>query len=120
MESVSNSVSSQIATQAAVSGALPKTGGPSAGQTGQAGETKNLFKNQPTPSQNLGSEAADNAVKDLYKLANRDPVRSRRRATQNRRRRRRKRRTNGAGGRNQKSFSKSARAPAKFRLRGRG
>ena len=73
MESVSNSVSSQIATQAAVSGALPKTGGPGgpgAGQTGQAGETKNLFKNQPAPSQNLGSEAADNAVKDLDKLVN--------------------------------------------------
>ena len=73
MESVSNSVSSQIATQAAVSGALPKTGGvggPSAGQTGQASETKNLFKNQPAPSQNLGSEAADNAVKDLDKLVN--------------------------------------------------
>ena len=73
MKSVSNSVSSQIATQAADSGALPKTGGPggpSAGQTGQAGETKNLFKNQPAPSQNLGSEAADNAVKDLDKLVN--------------------------------------------------
>lgn len=73
MESVSNSVSSQIATQAAVSGALPKTGGPggpSAGQTGQAGETKNLFKNQSAPSQNLDSEAADNAVKDLDKLVN--------------------------------------------------
>jgi len=73
MESVSNSVSSQIATQAAVSGALPKPGGPggpSAGQTGQAGETKNLFKNQPAPSQNLDSEAADNAVKDLDKLVN--------------------------------------------------
>ena len=73
MESVSNSVSSQIATQAAVSGALPKTGGPggpSAGQTGQAGETKNLFKNQPTPAQNLDFEAADNAVKDLDKLVN--------------------------------------------------
>ena len=70
MESVSNSVSSQIATQAAVSGALPKTGGSNAGQTGQAGETKNLFKNQPAPSQNLDSEAADNAVKDLDKLVN--------------------------------------------------
>lgn len=73
MESVSNSVSSQIATQAAVSGALPKTGGvggANAGQTGQAGETKNLFKNQPTPAQNLDSEAADNAVKDLDKLVN--------------------------------------------------
>ena len=70
MESVSNSVSSQIATQAAVSGALPKTGGANAGQTGQAGETKNLFKNQPAPSQNLDSEAADNAVKDLDKLVN--------------------------------------------------
>ncbi|MBC2882984.1 flagellar hook-length control protein FliK [Campylobacter sp. Marseille-Q3452] len=73
MESVSNSVSSQIATQAAVSGALPKTGGPGgpgAGQTGQAGETKNLFKNQPAPAQNLDSEAADNAVKDLDKLVN--------------------------------------------------
>ena len=73
MESVSNSVSSQIATQATVSGALPKTGGvggANAGQTGQAGETKNLFKNQPAPSQNLGSEAADNAVKDLDKLVN--------------------------------------------------
>jgi len=73
MESVSNSVSSQIATQATVSGALPKTGGvggANAGQTGQAGETKNLFKNQPAPSQNLDSEAADNAVKDLDKLVN--------------------------------------------------
>ena len=73
MESVSNSVSSQIATQAAVSGALPKNGGiggANAGQTGQAGETKNLFKNQPAPSQNLDSEAADNAVKDLDKLVN--------------------------------------------------
>ena len=73
MESVNNAISSQIATQAAVSGALPKTGGPggaNAGQTGQAGETKNLFKNQPTPSQNLDSEAADNAVKDLDKLVN--------------------------------------------------
>lgn len=73
MESVSNSVSSQIATQAAVSGALPKPGGPgspSAGQTGQASETKNLFKNQPAPSQNLDSEAADNAVKDLDRLVN--------------------------------------------------
>nr|WP_315062621.1 flagellar hook-length control protein FliK [uncultured Campylobacter sp.] len=73
MESVSNSVSSQIATQAAVSGALPKTGGvggANAGQTGQAGETKNLFKNQPAPAQNLDSEAADNAVKDLGKLVN--------------------------------------------------
>ena len=73
MESVSNSVSSQIATQAAVGGALPKTGGvggANAGQTGQAGETKNLFKNQPAPSQNLDSEAADNAVKDLDKLVN--------------------------------------------------
>lgn len=73
MESVSNSVSSQIATQAAVGGALPKTGavgGSNAGQTGQAGETKNLFKNQPAPSQILDSEAADNAVKDLDKLVN--------------------------------------------------
>ena len=73
MESVSNSISSQITTQSAVSGALPKTGGPggpSAGQTGQAGETKNLFKNQLAPSQNLDSEAADNAVKDLDKLVN--------------------------------------------------
>lgn len=73
MESVSNSVSSQVATQAAVGGALPKTGGvggANAGQTGQAGETKNLFKNQPAPSQNLDSEAADNAVKDLDKLVN--------------------------------------------------
>ena len=73
MESVSNSVSSQIATQAAVSGALPKTGGvggANAGQMGQAGETKNLFKNQPTPAQNLDFEAADNAVKDLDKLVN--------------------------------------------------
>ena len=73
MESVSNSVSSQIATQAAVGGALPKTGGvggANAGQTGQASETKNLFKNQPAPSQNLDSEAADNAVKDLGKLVN--------------------------------------------------
>lgn len=73
MESVNNAISSQIATQAAVGGALPKTGGvggANAGQTGQAGETKNLFKNQPTPSQNLDSEAADNAVKDLDKLVN--------------------------------------------------
>ena len=73
MESVNNAISSQIATQAAVGGALPKTGGvggAKAGQTGQAGETKNLFKNQPAPSQNLGSEAADNAVKDLDKLVN--------------------------------------------------
>ena len=70
MESVSNSVSSQIATQAAVSGALPKTGGANAGQTGQAGETKNLFQNQPAPPQNLDSEAADNAVKDLDRLVN--------------------------------------------------
>ncbi|WP_122874160.1 flagellar hook-length control protein FliK [Campylobacter showae] len=73
MESVNNSVSSQIATQAAIGGALPKTGGvggANAGQAGQAGETKNLFKNQPAPSQNLGSEAADNAVKDLDKLVN--------------------------------------------------
>ncbi|WP_295140696.1 flagellar hook-length control protein FliK [uncultured Campylobacter sp.] len=73
MESVNNAISSQIATQAAVGGALPKTGGvggANAGQTGQAGETKNLFKNQPAPSQNLGSEAADNAVKDLDKLVN--------------------------------------------------
>ena len=73
MESVNNAISSQIATQAAVGGALPKTGGvggANAGQTGQSGETKNLFKNQPAPSQNLGSEAADNAVKDLDKLVN--------------------------------------------------
>ena len=73
MESVNNAISSQIATQAAVGGALPKTGGvggANAGQTGQAGETKNLFKNQPAPSQNLDSEAADNAVKDLDKLVN--------------------------------------------------
>ena len=73
MESVNNAISSQIATQAAVGGALPKTGGvggANAGQTGQAGETKNLFKNQPAPSQNLGSEAADNAVKDLDRLVN--------------------------------------------------
>ena len=82
MESVSNSVSSQIATQAAVGGALPKTGGvggANAGQTGQAGETKNLFKNQPAPSQNLGSEVADNAVKDLDKLVNKllDELKSR-------------------------------------------
>jgi len=73
MESVNNAISSQIATQAAVSGTLPKTGGvggANAGQTGQTGETKNLFKNQPAPSQNLGSEAADNAVKDLDKLVN--------------------------------------------------
>lgn len=73
MESVNNAISSQIATQAAVGGALPKTGGvggANAEQTGQAGETKNLFKNQPAPSQNLGSEAADNAVKDLDKLVN--------------------------------------------------
>ena len=73
MESVNNAISSQIATQAAVGGALPKTGGvggANAGQAGQAGETKNLFKNQPAPSQNLGSEAADNAVKDLDKLVN--------------------------------------------------
>ena len=73
MESVNNAKSSQIATQAAVGGALPKTGGvggANAGQTGQASETKNLFKNQPAPSQNLGSEAADNAVKDLDRLAN--------------------------------------------------
>ena len=73
MESVNNAISSQIATQAAVGGTLPKTGGvggANAGQTGQAGETKNLFKNQPAPSQNLGSEAADNAVKDLDKLVN--------------------------------------------------
>ena len=70
MESVNNAISSQIATQAAVGGALPKTGGTNAGQTGQAGETKNLFKNQPAPSQNLGSEAADNAVKDLDRLVN--------------------------------------------------
>lgn len=73
MESVNNAISSQIATQAAIGGALPKTGGvggANTGQTGQAGETKNLFKNQPAPSQNLGSEAADNAVKDLDKLVN--------------------------------------------------
>ena len=73
MESVNNAISSQIATQAAVSGALPKTGGvggANAGQAGQAGETKNLFKNQPAPSQNLDSEAADNAVKDIDKLVN--------------------------------------------------
>ena len=73
MESVNNAISSQIATQAAVGGALPKTGGvggANAGQTGQAGETKNLFKNQPAPTQNLDSEAADNAVKDLDKLVN--------------------------------------------------
>ena len=73
MESVNNAISSQIATQSAVGGALPKTGGvggANAGQTGQAGETKNLFKNQPAPSQNLDSEAADNAVKDLDKLVN--------------------------------------------------
>ncbi|MGP1534306.1 MAG: flagellar hook-length control protein FliK [Campylobacter sp.] len=73
MESVNNAISSQVATQAAVGGALPKTGGvggANAGQTGQAGETKNLFKNQPAPSQNLGSEAADNAVKDIDKLVN--------------------------------------------------
>ena len=73
MESVNNAISSQIATQSAVGGALPKTGGvggANAGQTGQAGETKNLFKNQPAPSQNLDSEAADNAVKDLGKLVN--------------------------------------------------
>ena len=73
MESVNNTISSQVATQAAVGGALPKTGGvggANAGQTGQAGETKNLFKNQPAPSQNLDSEAADNAVKDLDKLVN--------------------------------------------------
>lgn len=73
MESVNNAVSSQIATQAAVGGALPKTGGvggANAGQTGQAGETKNLFKNQPAPSQNLDSEVADNAVKDLDRLVN--------------------------------------------------
>lgn len=73
MESVNNAISSQIATQAAIGGALPKTGGvggANAGQTGQAGETKNLFKNQPAPSQNLDSEAADNAVKDLDKLIN--------------------------------------------------
>ena len=71
MESVNNAISSQVATQAAVSGALPKTGGvggANAGQAGQAGETKNLFKNQPAPSQNLGSEAADNAVQDLDEL----------------------------------------------------
>ncbi|MFC2427437.1 MAG: flagellar hook-length control protein FliK [Campylobacter sp.] len=70
MESVNNAISSQVATQAAIGGALPKTGGANAGQAGQAGETKNLFKNQPAPSQNLGSEAADNAVKDLDKLVN--------------------------------------------------
>ena len=73
MESVNNAISSQIATQAAVGGTLPKpggVGGANAGQTGQAGETKNLFKNQPAPSQNLDSEAADNAVKDLDKLVN--------------------------------------------------
>ena len=73
MESVNNAISSQVATQAAIGGALPKTGGvggANAGQTGQAGETKNLFKNQPAPSQNLGSEAADNAVQDLDKLVN--------------------------------------------------
>ena len=73
MESVNNAISSQVATQAAIGGALPKTGGvgsANAGQTGQAGETKNLFKNQPAPSQNLDSEAADNAVKDLDKLVN--------------------------------------------------
>ena len=73
MESVNNAISSQIATQAAIGGALPKTGGvggANTGQTGQADETKNLFKNQPAPSQNLGSEAADNAVKDLDKLVN--------------------------------------------------
>ena len=73
MESVNNAISSQITTQAAIGGALPKTGGvgsANAGQTGQAGETKNLFKNQPAPSQNLGSEAADNAVKELDKLVN--------------------------------------------------
>ena len=73
MESVNNVIGSQIATQSAVGGALPKTGGvggANAGQTGQAGETKNLFKNQPAPSQNLDSEAADNAVKDLDKLVN--------------------------------------------------
>ncbi len=73
MESVNNAISSQIATQAAVGGALPKTGGvggANAGQTGQAGETKNIFKNQPAPSQNSGSEAADNAVKDLDRLVN--------------------------------------------------
>ena len=73
MELVNNAISSQIATQAAIGGALPKTGGvggANAGQTGQAGETKNLFKNQPAPSQNLDSEAADNAVKDIDKLVN--------------------------------------------------
>ena len=73
MESVNNAISSQIATQAAIGGALPKTGGvggANTGQTGQADETKNLFKNQPAPSQNLDSEAADNAVKDLDKLVN--------------------------------------------------
>ncbi len=73
MESVNNAISSQVATQAAIGGALPKTGGvggANTGQTGQAGETKNLFKNQPAPSQNLGPEAADNAVKDLDKLVN--------------------------------------------------
>ena len=70
MESVNNAISSQIATQAAVSGALPKTGGVGGANAGQTGETKNLFKNQPAPSQNLDSEAADNAVKDLDKLVN--------------------------------------------------
>ena len=73
MESVNNAPSSQIATQAALGGALPKTGGvpgANAGQTGQAGEIKNLFKNQPAPAQNLDSEVADNAVKDLDKLVN--------------------------------------------------
>lgn len=73
MESVNNAISSQIATQSAVGGALPKTGGvggANAGQTGQAGETKNLFQNQPAPPQNLDSEAADNAVKDLDRLVN--------------------------------------------------
>ena len=47
MESVNNVVGSQIATQTALGGALPKTGGApgaNAGQTGQAGEIKNLFK----------------------------------------------------------------------------